>query len=97
MLKTPWLYGAVCVFAVTAACGVSTPLSPVPDTSKTPSPGAVGATMKVTAPSLVSPINGETTASSSRGYIRTGRAPEPEVSESYQKSARRPTVDPDVG
>jgi len=70
MLKSPWLYAAVCVFAVTAACGVSTPLSPVNDMSHAPATG-IAATLKVTAPSPVSPINGDTTATTTPTFTAT--------------------------
>jgi hypothetical protein len=62
MLKTPWLYGAVCVFAVTAACGVSTPLSPASTTDASSSTAPDGSSLKVSAPSLVSPKDGDTTS-----------------------------------
>ena len=48
--------------AATLACDVATPLAPVAPKG-TNSTAADGTTLKVGAPSLVSPVNGETTAS----------------------------------
>jgi hypothetical protein len=44
------------------ACDVSTPLTPAPAKPATTSTAVDGSTLKVTAPSIVSPGNGETTA-----------------------------------
>jgi len=71
MLKSPRFYGAVCALALSAACGVSAPLSPVADTSKTPPASGIAATLKVTAPSVVSPVNGDTTTSTTPTFTVT--------------------------
>jgi hypothetical protein len=59
MVKTATIYAAVCVLAASLACSVSAPLTPAPATSTERASASDGSTLKVGAPILVSPVNGQ--------------------------------------